>query len=311
MELTHDFLIEKLKSSEYSDDEIKLILDGLSENKITSFRINRLKTTVENIEKSFNELEISYSKNLDFPDAFILDNYYKKDDFDSKTGLRLNPFTFYKEGHIYVQSLSSMMPVYVIDPKADENILDMCAAPGSKTTFIQSLTKNKSNLTAVELHKDRYEKLAHNVKMQGANVLLMNMNAIDLDDMFKFDKILLDAPCSGSGTLDITSNRYKKNFTDELINKCVSTQKKLIKKAYKLLNKGGELIYSTCSLLKSENENIVDYAIKNGFNIDFCKFKTKANKFSSGSSVNENVYIKIFPDKIWEGFFIAKLKKDG
>ena len=85
--------------------------------------------------------------------------------------------------------------------------------------------------------------------------------------------------------------------------------KKLIKKSYKLLNSGGVLIYSTCSLLKEENEDIVDFALDNGFDIDFCKINIKNNSFSDGSSVNENVFIKIFPDKLWEGFFIAKLHK--
>lgn len=309
MDITHDFLIEELKGSNYSDSEIELIVNGLNAKKITTFRVNRLKDNTESIKKVLENLDITYSENSNFPNSIILNDHYQKDGFDSSTGLKITSFSFYKEGHIYLQSLSSMLPVFLLDPHEKENILDMCAAPGSKTTMIQSITNNKVNLTAVELHKDRFEKLKYNCNKQGANALLLNKNALDLDDMFKFDKILLDAPCSGSGTLDLSNNRYKTTFTKDLITKCVSVQKKLIKKSYKLLNSGGMLIYSTCSLLREENEDMVDFALKNGFDLDFCKINIKNNSFSEGSSVNENVFIKIFPDKFWEGFFVAKLHK--
>lgn len=309
MDTTHDFLIEKLKESDYSANEIELIINGLSAKKVATFRVNTLKDSMSSIKDVLDKLDITYSENNNFPNSIILNDYYQKDGFDSSTGLKITSFSFYKEGHIYLQSLSSMLPVFVLDPHEKENILDMCAAPGSKTTMIQSISNNKVNLTAVELHKDRFEKLKYNCNKQGANALLLNKNALDLDDMFKFDKILLDAPCSGSGTLDLSSNRYKNNFTPDLIKKCVTMQKKLIKKSYKLLNSGGVLIYSTCSLLKEENEDIVDFALENGFDIDFCRLNIKNNSFSEGSSVNENVFIKIFPDKLWEGFFVAKLHK--
>ena len=310
MNTDNDFLIKKLKESDYSDEQINLIIKGLLEEKLTTFRINNIKcNNKEKLLQVFKDLGLKYSACKSINDAYIFDNYKVKDGFDSKTGLKFDKFAFYQNGEIYVQSLSSMLPVLVLDPEKKENILDMCAAPGGKTTMICSVCNNKVNLTAVEIHKDRFDKLNYNLKKQGANAITFNMNAIDLDDMFKFDKILLDAPCSGSGTLDISNNRYKKVFTEELISKCVKTQKKLIKKSYKLLKSGGVLIYSTCSLLKEENENIVDYALENGYKIDFCKIKNDKKDYSFGSSVNDNVYIKIFPDKYWEGFFIAKLIK--
>ena len=310
MNTNNEFLIKKLKESEYNDDQITLILKGLLEEKVTTFRINRINcSSKDKLLKVFYDLGLKYSECKIIKDAYIFDNYKTKDGFDCKTGLDFKKFAIYKNGEIYVQSLSSMIPVIALNAEKNENILDMCAAPGSKTTMICSITDNKANLTAVELHKDRFEKLKYNLKKQGANALTFNMSSLDLDDMCKFDKILLDVPCSGSGTLDISNNRYKKSFTQDLIDKCVKTQKKLIKKAYKLLKNGGTLIYSTCSLLRAENEDIIDYAIENGFKIDFCKIKAENKDFSIGSSVNENVYIKIFPNKYWEGFFVAKLIK--
>ena len=310
MIVDNSFLVEKLKSSEYSDEQIELICDGLKKDKLTTFRINNIKCKdKDKLLKSLNDLDIKYAAYKDIKDAFIFNNLYQKDGFDSKTGLKIEKFKFYENGEIYVQSLSSMLPVLALNPSENENILDMCAAPGGKTTMIQSLANNKVNLTAVELHKDRYEKLLFNLDRQSANALTFNMNSIDLDDNFKFDKILLDVPCSGSGTLDLSSNKYKEHFTDDLINKCVKTQKRLVKKAFRLLKKGGILIYSTCSLLKVENEEIIDFAIQNGFKIDFCKLKNNMDNLSIGSSINEGVYIKIFSIVLWEGFFVAKLIK--
>ena len=303
-------LEEKLKSSEYSEDEISLIIDGLMKDKITTFRVNPLKCKDKTkLLKNFENLEIKVTEYKSIINAYILNNYYQKDGFDSKTGLNIEKFSMYENGEIYVQSLSSMIPVLALNLCSGENVLDMCAAPGSKTTMIQSLTNNKINLTAVELHKDRYEKLLYNLDKQGAYALTFNMNAIDLNDMLKFDKILLDAPCSGSGILNLKTNKYKEFFNNELISKCVKTQKRLIKKAYKLLKSGGCLIYSTCSILKEENEDIVDFALDNGFKIDFYNLKNKLTNLSQCSSVNEGVYIKIFPNELWEGFFVAKLIK--
>lgn len=306
----NDFLIEKLKESEYSENQIELIINGLSEEKLTTFRINNINCIDKaKLLETLNNLKIEFQESKIIKDAYILKNCKAKDGFDSKTGLKYDNFSFYKDGEIYVQSLSSMLPVIILNPNINENILDMCAAPGSKTTMIGSICNNKVNITAVEIHKDRFEKLKYNLSKQSVNAIVFNMNALDLDDMFKFDKILLDAPCSGSGTLDITNNKYKKYFTNELIKKCVNTQKKLLKKAYKLLRSGGKLIYSTCSLLKAENEDIVNYATENGFKIDFCKIDCDKKDLSPGSSVNDNVYMKIFPDKYFEGFFVAKLIK--
>lgn len=288
----YEFLKNKL-SIIYDNNEINDIIKGLNVVKKTTLRVNKLKSNYDEIEKEFNSIGIEFDKISDYPDAFILKNC-KNDNghiIDCKSNIIIEELDIYKQGKIYLQSLSSMKPVYVLEPKEHENILDMCAAPGSKTTFIQSLTNNKVNLTALELHKERFERLNYNIKLQGANVYTININANDLDNNFKFDKILIDAPCSGSGTLDLNNNKYEKYFTDKLINKCVSTQKKLVSKAYKLLNYGGIVVYSTCSLLKDENEEILQFALKNGFEL-----------------VSEP--IKIFPDENFEGFYICKLMKE-
>ena len=152
-----------------------------------------------------------------------------------------------------------------------------------------ALSGNKAYITACERNKIRAEKLKYNLEKQGASMVnVMLEDAGNLSDFFSFDKILLDAPCSGSGILDLSTNN--ENFSKKLIDKCVKTQKDLVKKAYNLLNSGGTLVYSTCSILNYENEEIIDYAEKLGFELT-------------------TDFIKIFPNELFEGFFIAKLRK--
>ena len=110
-----------------------------------------------------------------------------------------------------MQSLSSMLPPIILNPKEKENILDMAAAPGSKTTQIASITNNNSYITACEINNIRAERLKYNIEKQGVNcAFVMVKDARKLDDFFSFDKILLDAPCSGSGTISLKNENCKR-----------------------------------------------------------------------------------------------------
>ena len=114
----------------------------------------------------------------------------------------LRELDIYKEGKIYLQSLSSQLPPLFLNPKEDEMILDMAAAPGGKTTQIAALSNNKAMITAIEKNKIRSERLQYNIDKQGAKkVTVLNTDSRNLNEYFMFDKILLDAPCSGSGTI--------------------------------------------------------------------------------------------------------------
>ena len=134
----------------------------------------------------------------------------------------------------------------------------MAAAPGGKTTQMSAISKNEAMITACEKNTIRAERLKYNLEKQGAKrVNVMKEDARKLDDYFSFDKILLDAPCSGSGT----ENIYSKNFTEELIKRSVKVQEELLTKALKILKSGKEMVYSTCSILKEENENILNKSL--------------------------------------------------
>lgn len=172
-----------------------------------------------------------------------------------------------------------------------------------------AMSNNKAMITACEKNKIRGERLKFNLEKQGATrVSVMFKDARNLDNFFSFDKILLDAPCSGSGTLNLKNKNIDKIFTQELVNRSVKTQIELLKKTAKILKKGGELIYSTCSMLKEENEQVLKKVLEYG-NLEIIPIdKTKYIDIQFLPTTLEGT-ICVMPTKFYEGFFVAKLRK--
>ena len=201
-----------------------------------------------------------------------------------------------------------MLPVLFLNPKENDHILDMAASPGSKTTQIGAMLNNKGCITACERNKIRLDRLKYNLEKQGVTCCTtILIDARDLDDFFSFDKILLDAPCSGSGTL---SNNLKENqfFNENLIEKSKKTQLALLRKALKLLKPNQEMIYSTCSILKEENEFILE-TIKKEFDISIIPISLNDEHICLLPTKIEGV-ICVCPNEYYEGFFIAKIRKN-
>ena len=208
-----------------------------------------------------------------------------------------------------MQSLSSMLPPIILKPKENNDILDMAAAPGGKTTQMATISNNKAHITACERNSIRAEKLKYNIDKQGAScVFCMVKDAREIDDFFSFDQILLDAPCSGSGTLDLENEKLNKYFTEVLIEKSVKTQKQLINKAINILKKGSEMVYSTCSILQEENEDIIKSALKTG-KVEIVPIDTEMYKDLPILQTKIEGTLCLMPNEYFEGFFVAKLRK--
>ena len=155
-----------------------------------------------------------------------------------------------------------MMPPLVLGAQAGEDILDMCAAPGGKTTQIAALTQGQAHLTACEMSIPRAEKLEANLHRQGAkNVPVMRIDARELDEFFRFDRILLDAPCTGTGTVISGNEKSLRGLTEQLLCKCARSQRALLDRAMGALKPGGTLVYSTCSIMPQENEDALQEAL--------------------------------------------------
>ena len=287
-----EFLINMLKEN-YSD--ITEIIKGYEKKRYTTLRINSLKATKEEVYESLKNNDVLYEKSSFSDLALIILN---------KDASYIQDLSIYKEGKIYLQSLSSQIPPIVLNPLENEDILDMAAAPGGKTCQIAAISNNKSRITAVEPNKARSEKLKYNLNMQGAKANILVMDGRKLDDFFSFDKILLDAPCSGTGTIQLNNPKTYKSISKELIINSSKLQLELLLKALKMLKKGQTMVYSTCSILSIENEDVL---LKAKSKINFEILPIEINLPSLKTKI-ENVKC-IMPNEFYEGFFVAKLKK--
>ena len=294
-EFLYHLLIEQ-----YGENPTNTILEGYSKKRPVTLRANTLKMNIKDIKSVFNNLHFAYKEISWYQDALMMKNVLEED---------IKNLDIYKNGEIYLQSLSSMIPPLVLSPKEDENILDMAAAPGGKTTQMLALSQNKAFITACEKNKIRAERLQYNLNKQGANrVNVMIKDARQLDDFFSFDKILLDAPCSGSGTISIFDKKLETTFTEDLVNRSSKVQADLLKKAITLLKPGHEMVYSTCSILAKENENIlqkfIDLKLIEILPIDVSVF---TDAVLLPTSIDGTLCI--CPSNLFEGFFVAKLRK--
>ena len=276
------------------------IIKGYSQKRPITLRANTLKTNIDYIKNFFNNLGFKYKEVSWYTDALIMEGI----SIDQIKNLEI-----YKNGEIYLQSLSSMIPPIILSPKENENILDMASAPGGKATQMLALSSNKAFITACEKNKIRAERLKYNINLQSANrINVMVKDSRTLDDFLSFDKILLDAPCSGSGTININDSKLEKYFTEDLVNRSTKIQFNLLKKAINLLRPGHEMVYSTCSILSKENEEILQHFIDSN-KVEIIPIDL--NQFSDVDilPVNINGTLCICPSDLYEGFFVAKLRK--
>jgi len=155
-----------------------------------------------------------------------------------------------------------MMPALCLDLQPGQKILDMAAAPGSKTTQIASILRGKCQITALEKFGIRHEKLTHTIDMQGAGecITVVKMDALDYVDTAteKYDRILLDAPCSSDGRINLADERTYKWFSEAKSIAKAQLQLKMLEAASQLLSPTGRIVYSTCSLTRGENEKVIN-----------------------------------------------------
>jgi len=238
-------------------DETLKLLEANERPLIPSIRVNTLKISVlelkKRLEKKGNELKpiewIPYGFNI------------------VKESHNLGSSHEFLQGYYYLQNIASMLSAIILDPKPNDIVIDMCAAPGSKSTHLAQLMKNEGTLILIEKNLNRIPALEVNLRRMGIiNSIVLNMDAINLSNMnVKGDKILLDAPCTGEGLIRQDPSRKKsKRMRD--IEKMASIQKKLLTTGLKALNSGGMLLYCTCSIAPEENEIVVDEVLNKSNN---------------------------------------------
>jgi len=296
--------------------EFKNYQEILKKPPVKSIRVNTLKISPEKLKKRLENKGWKIKQPWEsYPEVMIIES----DLLPGELGRALEHLL----GYYYVQELASMLPIIALQPKQDETILDLCAAPGSKTTQIAAEIKNTGLIIANEIHLGRIKILASNLERCGVtNTIITKKEGRALckrlkQKDFKFDKILLDAPCSGEGTLRSTPVTYLM-WNPKTIKRLSRLQKQLFEAAFEILKVGGEIIYSTCTHAPEENEEVIDYVLekfKNHISIEQIKLPIKCKP--GLTKWNEKEYNKkvtkacrIYPqDNNTEGFFITKFKK--
>lgn len=297
---------EPMLARQYDVDDVRRIVEGCGVRRASSLRANALLSSRDEVAAALDEAGIAWGSVPWYADAFVIEDAGEKMLWD---------LPLYEQGKVYLQSLSSMLPPLVLDAKPGLDILDMCAAPGGKTTQMAALGGKGVRITACEMHAPRAEKLEYNLRKQGAaNVVVMRTDARKLDEFFRFDRILLDAPCSGSGTLRTRDPKLRRHFTPQLVQKSCKAQRALLDKALSLLKPGGTLVYSTCSVLACENEDIVRAALKQAGR--YGKFRLEPVELPGADvlpllpTALEGT-LCVCPTRYYEGFFVAKIVRKG
>ncbi|MBU4502967.1 MAG: NOL1/NOP2/sun family putative RNA methylase [Nanoarchaeota archaeon] len=267
-----------------------------------SIRVNTLKTSVNEIKKRFKLQQIPWCK-----EGFWLE------------GEAIGNTKEHFLGYIYMQESASMIPPEVLNPKEDDKVLDLCASPGSKTTQTAAKMNNEGLIIANDNQISRLKPLQINLQRCGvSNTVITLMEGRWFRNYpMQFDKIMVDAPCSGIGTIRKslkTIQWWNQNFIKQM----AGIQKQLLRIGFERLKEGGTLVYSTCTLEPEENEGVVDSLLTEHKNAKLEKINLD---IKSSKPVLEFEGQKYSPDikkclRIWpqendtEGFFVAKIRKD-
>ena len=220
-------------------------------------------------------------------------------------------------GYIYIQEACSMIPPIVLDPKPGDVVLDMSAAPGSKASQIAQYMENKGVLVANDYKGMRIKPLGLNLQRMGIHNAIITLMEGRFFKGFEFDKILLDAPCSGTGTIR-KSLKTLKIWNPVMVRRLAGTQKQLIETAFENLKQGGTMVYSTCSLEPEEDEGVIDHLLGKYDNAELQEIRLEGLKRSDPvtefNSRRFNLEVKkclrIWPqDNDTEGFFVSKIRK--
>ena len=282
-------------------------MDHQGDRTIVFFRINDL--AFDKTQKDTTDLILAELKKqgINIEQDTHFSNLYRTDLTNKK---KLVVSRFFNENKLAIQDKASFTVAHLLDPHPDEQIFDMCAAPGIKTSIIAQLSQNKSIIFANDFNETRVNAMKHLLsKLNVENTHLINSDGIKFPLRFNnyFDKILLDAPCTGSGTFS-TSPELKWRQNEGFLQQNLILQEKLLKKAISLLKSSGILVYSTCSLYPEEGENQILNILDNLKPVELPKWVSPSYKIDDKHIPGTG---RLFPAiHKTKGFFIAKFKKN-
>lgn len=301
--LCFDYSFEKwmihLFITQYGEEKAIEILKGLNHRPNITVRVNALKGDYDEVYEMLENAEYDVEEGALCPDAIKI---------NKGSNIENNPL--FNDGYITVQDESAMMVASLFELNKNDRVMDLCSAPGGKTTHIAELLENEGEVLAFDIHEHKLKLIEEHASRLGlTNIKTDLMDATKVNGKFVnyATKVLIDVPCSGLGIIrkkpEIKWNKKAKELRD-----LVEIQRNIMENSWEYLNDGGELVYSTCTLNKRENEDNIDWFVEKHRN-------ARVEKIFIGNADNiinnSNGSVTILPNENMDGFFIAKLKKCG
>lgn len=287
-------------------------LSSFGQEKPTAFRVNALRAAVDEVQHELAQAGFSPAPVDWLPGAFTIEPGERR---------RLTETAAVSEGRIYIQGLSSMLAPVVLAPQPGERVLDLAAAPGGKTLEMAAMMRNRGEIAAVEVIRSRMYKLGANLHRHGATIVrtyLTDGRTVGRKTPERFDRVLVDAPCSGEARFDPRDPASWRHWGPRKIRESARKQKGLLRSALAALKPGGTLLYCTCSFAPEENEEVVQSVLAPLGDaveiqpIDLPLPNTQPGLVEwNGNELLPDLArtVRILPDEWMDGFYLCKLSK--
>jgi len=291
---SHPLWMVKRWLERFSVEELEKFLAANNEIPLLTLRINRLKTKPNEFLALIEQQQVNYQSS-NFIDHFIR----------VKNLSGIAQMDVFQKGYFSIQDESAAFPVILLDPQPGERVVDLCAAPGGKTTFIGELLHDRGEIIAIDRYEHRLNLIRQSCERLGISIVKTLAADSSQLELPLADKVLVDAPCSGLGTLRKKPDlKWKREVED--IERLAQLQDSLLENAIRIVKPGGTLVYSTCTTEPEENEHLVKAFIERHPEVRV----DNASRFISSSLVTANGFVQTFPHRDHlDGSFAARLIK--
>jgi len=287
----------RLLIKQYGESVSKKIMSGLNQIPQVSVRINEIKSDYDEVFEELEKLEYEIEEGAVCPEAISI-----------KGGKSIENNPLFKDGKITVQDESAMIIAPLLELEEGMTVLDLCSAPGGKTTHIAEILQNTGKVLAFDIHESKLGLIKENCERLGITNVEVNTNdatKLNPELIASSDRILIDVPCSGIGIIR-KKPEIKWNKTRNDLREIIQVQRDIMENAWMYLNDGGIMIYSTCTLNKEENEENIEWFLTKHKD---CSIKKIFIGKQDNLVYNRTGYLTIMPNESMDGFFVAKLEK--
>lgn len=291
------WIVEKL-AEELPIEKVEDVCKNSNIRPKVCIRRNGLKISQEALKELLAKRNITFEEGV-LEDFFVLDKVKKLENLD-----------LFKQGFFTVQDEAAGLTAKILDPKPNEKVLDCCSAPGGKTTYMAEIMDNQGEIEAWDIHEHRtklVENAAKRLKIDIIETKVQDATMYKEEYFEKFDKILLDVPCLGLGVLKRKPDiKWQRKIED--VEEIANLQQEILEVCSKYLKKGGEIVYSTCSILREENEGIIENFLQKNSNFEIRQINLKDEDYFK-KYVKSGKYVQVYQNEETDGFFICKMVK--